>query len=332
MHMKPRPSFPDALELRVLSGRQAGARARLDSPDGVLVCGLNPDNPGETQFADVLLYSPAEFHARLVPTLPGRLGLQLLSGSARLGERDLEPGITLHAWAPGQQLLLGGALVAYGPAGQDHWPEPVMHEGPELPSSFRAQGQRAPAPKPRPVLEGLLALAGLAMLVGGASLTLKGGTLRDAGQAIATVLPPVQAAAPTDVRHSVVEVFRLHGVAARADWSPEGELQVHTQERDNTRVQAAEAAARRDIARLPVLHVLNQPPAQTAAAPPPPPAEDPTKRLVAVVDNAESPYFITADGSRYFTGALLPSGHRVVRIAERHVVVERDGQRTQLSL
>ena len=40
----------------------------------------------------------------------------------------------------------------------------------------------------------------------------------------------------------------------------------------------------------------------------------------------------TADGSRYFNGALLPSGHRVVEIAERAVVVERDGQRTRLTL
>ncbi|MGQ3096342.1 MAG: SctD/MshK family protein, partial [Roseateles sp.] len=69
-----------------------------------------------------------------------------------------------------------------------------------------------------------------------------------------------------------------------------------------------------------------------ASAAPTPPAEDPAKRLVAVVDNADSPYFITADGARYFSGALLPSGHRVVQIAERSVTVERDGQRTLLTL
>ena len=31
-------------------------------------------------------------------------------------------------------------------------------------------------------------------------------------------------------------------------------------------------------------------------------------------------------------GALLPSGHRVVQIAERQVSLERDGQRTELAL
>ena len=75
--------------------------------------------------------------------------------------------------------------------------------------------------------------------------------------------------------------------------------------------------------------VLRQTPATAA---PPAPREDPAKRLVAVVDNADNPFFITADGSRYFTGALLPSGHRVVQIAERSVWVERDGQRLRLTL
>jgi hypothetical protein len=106
---------------------------------------------------------------------------------------------------------------------------------------------------------------------------------------------------------------------------------LRTQERDAARVQAAAAAARRDIARLPALRVDNQPPAPVVAAAAPAP-DDPAKRLVAVVDNEDSPYFITADGSRYFSGALLPSGHRVVQIAERSVIVERDDQRTRLTL
>jgi hypothetical protein len=318
------------LELRVLAGRQAGARARLDVQQELLVCGLNAGNHADTQFADILLASETDFQARFIPGPAGRIGLQLIAGRAVLGERELLPDAAQHAWAPGQPLQLGDAVVAYGPADQAYWPEPVLHDGPEPADSTPVP--RPAAPAGRPYVEGLLTALGLVMVVGGAALAWRGGTLREAGQAVAHVLPPAQAAAPAaDLRASVVEVFRLYGIAAQASWSPEGELVLRTQERDTAKVQAAAAAARRDIARLPALRVDNQPPAPVVAAAAPAP-DDPAKRLVAVVDNEDSPYFITADGSRYFSGALLPSGHRVVQIAERSVIVERDGQRTRLTL
>jgi hypothetical protein len=320
----------------VLVGRQAGARARLDTQHDLLLCGVNASNQGDTQFADILLASDLDFQARLVPATAGRMGLQLVAGRAVLAERALEAGTTVHAWAPGQPLQLGDVVVAYGPADQAYWPEPVLHDGPEAIPQAPA-GPRATVPRPaagRPYVEGLLTALGLVMVVGGAAVALRGGTLREAGQAMAQVLPLAHAAAPAtraELGERAVEVFRLHGIAAQASWSPEGELVLRTQQRDTARVQAAAAAARRDIARLPPLRVDNQPPAAVAAAPAPA-AEDPAKRLVAVVDNDDSPYFITADGSRYFSGALLPSGHRVVQIVERSVIVERDGQRTRLTL
>ena len=323
------------LELRVLAGRQAGARARLDAQQDLLVCGLNAANQADTQFADILLASDVDFQVRIVPSGPGRVGLQLIAGLALLAEQPLTPGSAVHAWAPGQPLQLGDTRVAYGPADQDYWPEPVLHDDPEEASARR---RASPKPAARPVLEAVLTALGLVMVVGGASLAWRGGTLREAGQVVAKVVPPAQAATPAappstapELLASAVDVFRLYGIAAKASWSPEGELVLHTQERDAAKVQAAAAAARRDIARLPALRVDNQPPAVVAAAAAPPP-DDPAKRLVAVIDNADSPYFITADGSRYFSGALLPSGHRVVEIAGRAVVVERDGQRTRLTL
>ncbi|MBL8277383.1 MAG: hypothetical protein JNL93_11835 [Pelomonas sp.] len=334
----PAPSHLPAapLELRVLAGRQAGARARLDAHEAQLVCGLNAANQADTQFADILLASGLDFQVRLLPTAPGRVGLQLVSGLAVLADRTLAPSTTVHDWAPGQPLQLGDAVVAYGPADQAYWPEPVMHDEPAA-SAAPAPAPRPPvAAKPRPVAEALLTVAGVVMVLGGAALAWRGGTLREAGQVVAQVVPPAQAAAlagtsAPDMAASVVEVFRLYGIAAQPSWSPEGELVMHTRERDAARVQAATAAARRDVPRLPALRVDNQPPA-TAQAPAAPTPEDPAKRLVAVIDNSDSPYFITADGSRYFNGALLPSGHRVVEIAERAVVVERDGQRTRLTL
>lgn len=324
-----------ALELRVLAGRQAGARARLDAHDAQIICGLHAGNRADTQFADILLASGLDFQVRVLPTAPGRVGLQLVSGVAVLAGKALSPDTTVHPWAPGQPLQLGDTTVAYGPADQDHWPEPVLHDDDVPPRAATGPSPARPLPH-RPIAEVLLTVLGVVMVMGGASMAWRGGTLREAGQAVAQVVPPAQAAgpqraAPHDAAAGAVEVFRLHGIAAKPGWSPEGELLLHTRERDGARVEAALAAARRDLPGLPALRVDNQPPT-TAPAPPVPPADDPAKRLVAVVDNSDSPYFITADGSRYFNGALLPSGHRVVEIAERAVVVERDGQRTRLTL
>jgi type III secretion protein D len=59
--------------------------------------------------------------------------------------------------------------------------------------------------------------------------------------------------------------------------------------------------------------------------------DDPGKRIASLVPG-EPAYLVTADGSRYFVGALLPSGHRVLLIADKTVTVERDGQLTKLTL
>ncbi|RTL36317.1 MAG: hypothetical protein EKK53_23150 [Burkholderiales bacterium] len=333
--MPPTPSIlAPQLELRVLAGRQAGARARLESHEAQIVCGLNAANQADTQFADVLLASGLDFQVRLLPTAPGRVGLQLLSGLAVLAGKTLAPSTAPQDWAPGQPLQLGDAIVAYGPADQAHWPEPVLHDD-DIPPPAVTAPPRSAAPT-RPLAEALLTGVGLVMVLGGAALAWRGGTLREAGQTVSQAVPPAQAAiaqrpATVDAAASVVEVFRLHGIAAKPSWSDDGELVLHTRERDTARVDAATAAARRDVPRLPVLHVDNQPPAVATPAPTAPP-DDPAKRLVAVIDSSDSPYFITADGSRYFNGALLPSGHRVVEIAERTVVIERDGQRTRLTL
>lgn len=330
----PQPSHAVALELRVLAGRQKGARARLDPEQALVVCAYSTANQGDTQFADILLASQVDFQARMVPAARGRVGLQLVSGVAVLADRPLAPGSEVHPWAPGQPLQLGDNLVAYGPVDEEDWPEPVMHDGPALLAGPREPARATAAPvRHHPAIEGALAVLGTAMLVGGVYVATQGLTLRQAGLAIANALPaPAAVAAPApDPVAGVVDLFRLHGIKAQASLAPDGVLVLRTQERDLARVQAAADAARRDIPRLPVLQLDNQPPAPTAAAPAAVP-DDPAKRLVAVVDNADSPYFVTADGSRYFSGALLPSGHRVVQIAERAVIVERDGQRTRLVL
>lgn len=52
--------------------------------------------------------------------------------------------------------------------------------------------------------------------------------------------------------------------------------------------------------------------------------------LSAVVEGTD--HIVTSDGTRWFEGAVLPTGHRLVRIQEGQVVLEKDGRAEQLNL
>ena len=54
------------------------------------------------------------------------------------------------------------------------------------------------------------------------------------------------------------------------------------------------------------------------------------KRVVSVIGGARG-HVTTADGARYFPGAVLPTGHRIVSIEETKVLVERNGSRSELN-
>ena len=57
---------------------------------------------------------------------------------------------------------------------------------------------------------------------------------------------------------------------------------------------------------------------------------DLTKKVSTVVPGDPS-YIQTVDGARYFTGALMPSGHRLVGIEGNTVLVEKDGRESRIS-
>jgi len=54
------------------------------------------------------------------------------------------------------------------------------------------------------------------------------------------------------------------------------------------------------------------------------------KRVVSVIGGPRG-HVTTADGARYFPGAVLPTGHRIVSIEETKVTVERNGSRSELN-
>ncbi len=309
------------LELRVLAGPQAGASCALPLRSAwELAAGA-----GAGAGADVLLHGSAA-PVRLRTRMRDRAAeIELLEGQARLGAHALAPGAVLP-WRAGATLALGdGAIeVAWGRADQALW------ESPEAP----AEQAHTPAPEaaraaPRAHPERWLALAGAALALGSAGLWSLTQLLTPARAAAA---PALRVAAAPDRAAAVAEVYRLHGLSVQAQAGGDGQVEVRVADGDAARgpaAQAAQQAALRDVPGLAGIAVKAGP-----AKPPQRPAlpEDPGKRVTAVVADAELPYLVTADGSRYFVGALLPSGHRVVQIAERQVSLERDGQRTELAL
>jgi type III secretion protein D len=127
---------------------------------------------------------------------------------------------------------------------------------------------------------------------------------------------------------AVREVYRLHGVHAEIEASGPGAVRVRTSAADGDALQQVQAIARRDVAGLSRLVATNQPPPIGPSAIPR--VDDPGKRVASIV-GGEAAHVVTVDGTRYFIGALLPTGHRIVAIAGRDVRLTREGQASSLT-
>ncbi len=128
----------------------------------------------------------------------------------------------------------------------------------------------------------------------------------------------------------VGDVMRLNGIAAQVRHLGRGVVEARFADPGAPRRELIESAVRRDVPGLAGL-VLETSPAPEAAARAAPPPADAGKRVVNVVYGPRG-YVVTADGSRYFEGAFLPSGHRITRISADEVQLERDGRTTRLAI
>jgi type III secretion protein D len=143
-----------------------------------------------------------------------------------------------------------------------------------------------------------------------------------------------RATAPTQwqvwVNESVVgavqDVFRAKGIPARAEAVGPGAVRVQTSVSDPLVLEEVRSTARRDVPGLTALDVHNTVPSAQGR---PVIVDDPGKRVASIVQG-DPPYIVTVDGTRYFEGALLPSGHRIAGIAEKQVLLEFNGVRTPL--
>jgi type III secretion protein D len=130
---------------------------------------------------------------------------------------------------------------------------------------------------------------------------------------------------------AVRDVFRMNGVMAEATvpatLEDVGRVRVTTASADLPHLARIEAVVRQDVQGLQALLVENTVPAATPVATVVP--DDPGKRIASIVPG-DVAYVVTVDGTRYFPGALLPSGHRITSIAEAEVLLEKDGKSSPL--
>ncbi|MBZ8141756.1 hypothetical protein CLD22_17845 [Rubrivivax gelatinosus] len=335
-----------AHELRVLDGPQRGARFALEAGRDYRI--------GRHWGSDVLLRAggadsadAAELVLRL--QADGRLQLQVTAGSVCCGRRRLAAGQSLLL-APLQALEIDGTRLAAGPADSAAWPE--LENGGAVPAAGAAlaaaslsllalatlTSPAAPTAQQRAQrAQTLLASAGL----GGVSVTAEADglvvhgyfdTLAERSRA-EQLLAGQGLGARLDVWvnetivHTIEDVYRVHGVQAEVRPAGAGVMQVHTALADPAPLAGIERRVRGDVPGLQGLQAVNEPPRRSPS--PVPALEDAGKRVASIVAGSE-PYVVTADGTRYFVGAMLPTGHRIEAIAGSRVELEREGERSAI--
>lgn len=317
--MQATPSMsPEALELRVLGGPQAGARVPWPATGGALVLRAGEDID-EAIRADLLIDSERPALLRLRAQRDGEARVEVLSGEVTLGEHTHATGAVFR-WPLLVPMQIGdSAAIAVGAAQAEIWPLAPLHgdsnrsgdecdddadpsrradvdgNGSDVSSNAQADADGSDTMAGHPPrgrvdtwLAGGGAVLGVAGLVWSLLITLP--TAPHAAVPALVARAPV--AAPQD---ELVFDAPAAGPAEPA-------------------VQA-KPAAEPDPPRPPTL---------------PSAGNEPGKRIVTLVSQGQLPHLVTADGTRYFVGAVLPSGHRVAAVLPQSLVLERDGQQSRI--
>ncbi|MFK8080892.1 MAG: hypothetical protein AB8B97_11460 [Granulosicoccus sp.] len=126
----------------------------------------------------------------------------------------------------------------------------------------------------------------------------------------------------------VNEIFRVNGESIKASFTADGEVLVDTRIANPDRLEHLRKVVIRDVPELAGLVINNKPP-PSALKPGTAPVVQPGKRVALVVSD-DPAYVVTEDASRYFVGAILPSGHRIRSIEDGRVSIEMQGLITEL--
>jgi type III secretion protein D len=150
----------------------------------------------------------------------------------------------------------------------------------------------------------------------------------DAWLADKQLAPAIDVQVDEALARDVAETFRVNGVSVQANVLGTGIVAADAAERDAAKLARAEEVVRRDVRGITKLTVRSTLEPLPPARPPVP--EDAGKRIASLVPG-DPGYIVTADGSRYFVGSMLPTGHKIVDVGPSSVVLELDGAKTTLN-
>ena len=120
----------------------------------------------------------------------------------------------------------------------------------------------------------------------------------------------------------VEDVYRLNGVSATVSLDSPGVVVVKTNEADLENLAKVQQTVLNDVMGLSNIVAENTVPEEV-------PEEerlgDPLKRITMIVPG-DSPYIVTKDRSRYYGGAMLPTGHKIKAITQNTVILIKGGK------
>lgn len=143
-----------------------------------------------------------------------------------------------------------------------------------------------------------------------------------------------------ELAERVQDVFRMHGFVVTSAYEGDGRVIIGGVKQADKKFEAAVKAAMDNVNGLAGISVGSAESAKPNVAegirrtadPVPnsaPAVNNDPKRVTSIVGGA-TPFVLTADGSRYFEGALLPLGQRLIEIQENAIVVEHNGKSEQI--
>ena len=191
---------------------------------------------------------------------------------------------------------------------------------------------------PRERVAAALSQAGLSDLkVGGTddTITVTGVVAADAQRTKAqAVLRDADVGGTVDVQTSnelaqaAADVARGRGLQANAKPIARTGVELHTSPlTDETRASLIQAV-RTDVRQVGLLNIRDDLPSPDDV--PIKSVSDLTHKVSTVVVGDPS-YIQTVDGARYFSGALMPSGHRLLGIEPNNIYLEKNGRQTKLA-
>jgi type III secretion protein D len=128
----------------------------------------------------------------------------------------------------------------------------------------------------------------------------------------------------------VRELFRVNGIDVDAKTLREGTVLVTAEIKDKKKFNKVKAIASNEIVGLRELETEDVNGDKGSSTTVHPGSKNDAKRITMVVDGNPA-YLVTADQSKYYVGAMLPTGYKIIDIAKQKVILEKEGQRTTLN-